>query len=194
MENKGSLIYTKKGDEGTTRTLNGKTLRKNDLSIEVNGAIDEAIVSVEEARFHVRAMEESGSYIDDNQQSITYDYLKGHTKQLTKIIEALYFLGAEISNGKASELPRTIDKGFVEKLEEKIDSFNIELTSFVHFNDLSAIVVNKARVTVRRLERVMTELMRMEVIRPVLYQYVNRLSDYLFSLAYVIEKEGDVNE
>ena len=108
-----------------------------------------------------------------------------------KIIEALYFIGSEVSNGKASDLPRSIDKGFVEKLEEKIDSFNLKTDKFIHFTVREAIVVNQARVTVRRLERRMTELMRMDVIRSVLYQYVNRLSDYLFVLAAVIE-EGRV--
>ena len=161
-------IYTKTGDEGTTGSLEGIRYRKNDTVIEIIGLIDETIISIQKARY----------YFKD-------EALK---KQWDKIIEALYLLGAEISNAKASGLSKYIVQGFVEKLEEKIDEYYIKTNSFQYFVQISAIECEEARVRVRKLERGLTILLRHKQIRPTIYSYINRLSDYIFVMSVYAEK------
>lgn len=163
-------IYTKKGDEGNTTSLSGESYRKNDTVIEAGGLVDEAIVSVQKAM----------TYFDDDAM----------LKQWDRIVEALYLLGAEISKGKASGLTKSIDKGFVEKLEEKIDLYSIPISSFQYFNKESSLECEEARVRVRKLERFLTTMLRQDRLRSPVYAYVNRLSDYLFTMSVYCEKNN----
>lgn len=169
-------IYTGRGDQGKTTTLSGETCRKDDDLIELNGLIDELIVAVERARilYLYTEGEEKTEWLEQDTKNL---------KQLNKIIEALYLLGAEISNGKTTNLTKTIDKGFVDKLEEKIDEIYRPLTAFMHFKKLSAINISEARVRTRKLERGLTATYRAKNLRQAVYQYINRLSDYFFVLS-----------
>jgi len=162
-------IYTRTGDTGTTGSFSGKRYRKDDTKIELNGLIDEVSVSLEKIRYYIPK--------EDKQY-----------KQLNKIIEAMYLLGAEISMGKTTGLNKYIDKGFVEKLEEQIDDFNIKLEGFQTFNTLEALTSEESRVRVRRLERFATKLLRHEQLRETVYKYLNRLSDYLFMISVYLER------
>lgn len=162
-------IYTKTGDEGNTSSLSGTKYRKNDTVIEANGLIDETLVAIQKAKLN---------FSDERL-----------LKQWNKIVEALYLLGAEISNGKVSGLNKSIDKGFVAKLEEKIDKYYIPTNSFQYFNTSAALDCEEARVRVRKLERFMTTMLRQNRLRSVVYAYINRLSDYLFVMSVYIENE-----
>jgi len=166
-------IYTKTGDEGNTSSLSGKRFRKNDSVIEVNGLIDEALVAIQKAKL----------YFSDEKL----------LKQWNKIIEGLYLLGAEVSNGKVSGLNKAIDKGFVAKLEEKIDKYYIPISSFQYFESEAALNCEEARVRVRKLERFMTSMLRQDRLRSIVYAYINRLSDYMFVMSVYIEKEFNEN-
>ena len=159
-------IYTRKGDEGTTQSLSGTKYRKDDETIEANGLIDETIVAIQKAK------------IPFKNQPIE--------KQFNKIIEALYLLGAEVSNGKASGLTKYIDKGFVDKLEQKIDENTTTINTFQYFENQQVLEVEEARVRVRKLERYLTRMLRRDTIRPVIYQYLNRLSDFLFTMSVML--------
>jgi len=166
-------IYTKKGDSGTTSSFSGRTYRKDDTLIELNGLIDETIVSISLAK----------TVLVNKQQQ----------KQFNKIIEAMYLLGAEVSNGKTTGLTKYIDKGFVTKLEDEIDSFDYKINGFMYFSTKEALYCEEARVKVRKLERFATKLLRHEQLRETIYAYLNRLSDYLFVVSICLEKhyKGD---
>ncbi len=162
-------IFTRKGDEGTTSSLSGKRYRKDDPVIEINGIIDETISSLERVRIHL------------SENTIQH-------KQINKIIEAMYLLGAEISAGKTTTLNKYIDKTYVEKIEEYIDKMNIKINTFMSFNTVQGVDTSEARTKVRRLERRITSLLRREQIRNSVYMYINRLSDYLFVLSCYLEE------
>lgn len=171
-------IYTKKGDAGTTKTFSGKTFRKNDTTISCGGCADEAITQIEKC-----------SVLLFDKFSNEFPAMN---KDLQKIIQALYQLMAEISNGKASGLARTLDQGYVVRLERRIDEITSELpkqTQFTFYKTLLGVEISESRVRVRRLEREMVDMLRHNVIRPVLFQYVNRLSDYLYILSVWAERE-----
>jgi len=161
-------IYTKVGDKGTTNSLSGNKYRKDDTTIMIGGLIDETLVAIQKARTH---------FYDDKL-----------LKQWDKIIEALYLLGAEVSNGKISGLNKSIDKGFITKLEEKIDKYYIPIKSFTYFYTEAALDCEEARVRVRRLERYMTPMLRQDRVRETAYVYINRLSDYMFTMSLYIEE------
>jgi cob(I)alamin adenosyltransferase len=165
-------IYTRTGDGGNTGSLSGEIYRKNDTVIQCLGLADELQVSLERVRYH---MVEIG---DEN-----------FIKDINKIIEAIYQLMAELSNGKASGLSKTISQGYIDRLERRIDELSLmkKVKNFVYFETIPGIDISEARVRTRKLERRLTALLRHEVIRATIYKYVNRLSDYLFSLSVVIE-------
>jgi len=163
-------IYTRTGDQGTTSSFSGQRFRKDDLIIEINGLIDESIASLESLIF--------------------YESTEHTLKQLNRIYDALYMLGAEVSSGKTTNLPRVISQGFVDKLEQLIDEHNIKLDSFQRFKTIKGVQTNELRVRIRKLERVLTKLLRVQSLRPVVFAYVNRLSDYIFTLSIYYEREG----
>ena len=176
-------LYTKSGDEGNTTTMNGVSHRKNDTVIEINGNIDELIVSIERIRtkyFYTETIEVDTTETTQDKKTL---------KQLNKIIEALYLLGAEISDGRTTNLTKCIDKGFVDRLEERIDEIYSPLKDFVHFKKLDAINISEARVRTRSLERNLTSLIIDGQLRSFVFQYINRLSDYLFALAVYEENK-----
>ena len=169
------------GDAGSTGSLSGKKFRKNDTPIEVLGTADEAITQVEKCSILIEQY-----YNGDSDPAIK--------KDLSKITEALYNLMAEISNGKASGLSKTVQTGYVERLERRIDEITLLLpkqTKFVFFKTIIGIELSEARVRIRKLERDMTQMLRHDIIRPVLFQYVNRLSDYMYILSVYLEKNND---
>ena len=166
------------GDEGSTSSLSGKTFRKNDTAIEVIGSADEAITQIEKCLILL-----------NKQYDNTYYEIN---KDLSKIIEGLYNLMAEVSNGKASGLPKTIQQGYVKRLERRIDEITEVLpkqTQFTFFKSEVGIELSEARVRVRKLEREMVQLLRHDIIRPVLFQYINRLSDYIYIASVFFENQ-----
>lgn len=166
-------LYTRKGDDGNTSSLNGTVYRKNDTVIEVNGLIDELLVAVQKAKLTIKDPK--------------------LFRQWEKIVEALYLLGAEISNGKVSGLNKCIDKGFIEKLERLIDEYYVQSNSFQYFTTIQALECEEARVRTRKLERVLTSMLRQERLRQTAYGYINRLSDFLFTMSVYLEKEYTQN-
>ena len=140
-------IYTKNGDLGTTSGLSGRKFRKNDTIIMCGGCADEAITQIEKCA--VLMFDTFGS--------------EHHAlnKDLNKIIEALYQLMSEISNGKASGLPKSLQQGYVDRLERRIDVITAELPKqrgFTFFKTLLGTELSESRVRVRRLEREMVKL------------------------------------
>lgn len=181
MKEKTSLtkIYSKKGDDGYTITLSGKRVWKGSIEIEIIGLIDELMVQIEKImsvlyKEFVAGMKEGDSLEE-------FDILKN-------IRSILWVTAAEISNpDKDFSLQEEflIDSNKIKMLEDYIDSCKISLKEFVIFKDLLAIEINEARVRTRSIERT---LCYKENVRKEVTIFINRLSDFFFALAYVIER------
>lgn len=158
-----SKVYTRTGDDGTTRLGNGKQVSKHHLRVQAYGEIDElnAILGL------IRAESPEGPFEND----------------LAVIQNELFNVGGELAMPE-SEL---LKDGSITQLEEWIDAYNESLPALKEFilpgGSALAADLHLARTVCRRAERSMVQLHEVEPVRPRLLKYVNRLSDYFFVIA-----------
>ncbi|MFH1589958.1 MAG: ATP:cob(I)alamin adenosyltransferase [archaeon] len=175
MNKKLTPIYTRFGDSGKTKTLDGKIVPKDCCLIEVNGDIDSLQTSLDKI----------GSFMNYN------NLLTNEQDRIYQVQTLLWQLGGEISQQSIGGfVTRPINDSDVEDLENAIESFGLTISEFQRFKSMFAIEVNEARVRTRKLERTLTQYLNDMEIREVVYRYVNRLSDYFFALAVKIEQEN----
>ncbi len=156
-------IYTKKGDQGQT-DLMAVRVRKDDPHIDLIGLLDEVMA-------HVLMLKH---FIKD--QNIKDDLIKIH--------DILFMMNYEIA--KNNQDCYQTNKEHVSFLESKIDEFDQVLKPLTKFIKLDqndeALWSNMARVVTRRAERKMVELNQMQELNEWSLAFMNRLSDYLFTL------------
>lgn len=167
-------IYTRTGDDGTTALLGGARVRKDDLVIEVNGALDEAQALLGSARAEC----EKGDDLDTLLVSIERDLW---------IVMGELATGPGASDALRAATPVTTE-AMVVSLEERIDEVTSTLSLERGFavpgdNRLSA-ALDVARTVVRRAERAASGLSLGP--SPAL-AYLNRLSDLCWALARSVE-------
>ncbi len=172
-------IYTKTGDSGETSLFGGARLPKNHIRIESYGTVDEL-----------------NSYI-----GLVRDCTENqHTKAVLKEIQdRLFDLGANLAAdpSKGFKMPE-IENSDIQLLENEIDAMDEQLEALKNFilpgGHQSVSHCHVARCICRRAERLVVALAANEEVEPVLIQYLNRLSDYLFTLARFFAKELNVEE
>jgi len=167
-------IYTKKGDRGETGLLGERRrVSKDSLEIEVLGAIDEA-----------------NSFLGLTIAFLDEQYLKN---KITQVQNALFKLGSIIAGAKLS-----IPKSVVKKYEKEIDEWTKVMPPITNFifpgGSKPAAFLFTARTIVRRAERLIVKLSKEKNISPSILVYINRLSDYLFTLARYINFRQGVKE
>jgi cob(I)alamin adenosyltransferase len=169
-------IYTKTGDKGETALGDGTRIPKDSLRIAAYGTIDEANAAIGIARLH------SGGELDE---------------MLKRIQNDLFDLGADLcvpETARRTEGRLRVSDGQVDRLEREIDRMNAELAPLTSFvlpgGTAAAAYLHLARVVVRRAERLIVELSRMEKINPAAIRYTNRLSDLLFVASRFANDKG----
>lgn len=164
-------IYTKTGDKGSTSLIGGVRVPKNHIRIESYGTVDEL-----------------NSYLGmvsdmNNNENIN--------EQLREIQDRLFTIGSALATDSGKEikmkLPDLHDAD-VTWLEAQIDKMNEVLPEMRHFilpgGCLAASTCHVARCVCRRAERICVGMqLDNEFVPPLVIQYLNRLSDYLFVLA-----------
>jgi cob(I)alamin adenosyltransferase len=170
-------IYTRTGDGGTTGLVDGSRCPKHSARIEAVGAVDEANCALGHA-----IVELDGALRDF----------------AVRIQNDLFDLGADIATPgedfAPSDMVLRIVPDQVTWLEERIDQAGEALQPLTSFvlpgGSEGAARVHIARAAVRRAERAMTALASLEPVNPAALAFVNRLSDYLFQLARLLNDEG----
>ncbi|MCM8730960.1 cob(I)yrinic acid a,c-diamide adenosyltransferase [Hephaestia sp. GCM10023244] len=170
-------IYTRKGDDGTTGLVDGSRRAKNDPRMIAIGDVDETNSAIGVA---IVAMADSAP-----------DLVAG----LIRIQSDLFDLGADLATPgedfTPSEMVLRIIPSQVARLETEIDAMNgalAPLTSFIlPGGTAAAAALHVARATTRRAERAAVTAMP---INPQALAYLNRLSDWLFVAARVMNKAG----
>lgn len=173
-------IYTRTGDDGTTGLVDGSRVAKQSTRIEAIGKVDEANSAIGLAAAAV-----SGS---------------NHASALYRVQNDMFDLGADLATPSGDgdfepkEMELRIVAGQVEWLEQAIDALNENLeplTSFVLPGGSEAAArTHVARAATRAAERSVTALAAEDAVNPQALAYVNRLSDYLFVLARVLNDNG----
>jgi cob(I)alamin adenosyltransferase len=164
-----SKIYTRTGDDGTTGLGDGSRVNKDSLRVEAYGTVDEANSAI-------------GSILANG--SITAPI----RECLTEIQHDLFDLGGELCIPGHS----AIEAHFVDRIEKNLDRFNADLPSLQDFilpgGGQAAAACHVARATVRRAERRVASLRKVETVRDEALIYLNRLSDLLFVIARLLAR------
>lgn len=166
-------IYTKTGDKGTTSDVLGQRVSKGDIKIELQGSIDEINAGAGYLRALLKnaALSESVIDLDGGLRDIQY---------------ALFRIGGDVSSDFSQNYIKEAD---IEYLEQSIDIMTNTvgpLENFIYYSGSEAATYcHVVRSVVRRAERVFVRHMENKEYNND-YQYINRLSDYLFSLARYI--------
>ncbi|MEK7136961.1 MAG: cob(I)yrinic acid a,c-diamide adenosyltransferase [Patescibacteria group bacterium] len=180
-------LYTKLGDSGQTMLYGGEKVSKAEPRIHAYGTVDElnaflGRMLTEEAPSELRS-------------------------QLLAIQHALYVAGADLATphrsgatgaGQAPLPTKRITQEQVEELEHWIDAAEAkvpQLTSFIlpGGTRLGA-MLHEARTMCRRAERWLVALSKTEDINFACLRYLNRLGDFFFAAARVVNREGGVEE
>jgi cob(I)alamin adenosyltransferase len=172
-------IYTKTGDQGETALFGGRRLLKSDLRIEAYGTVDEL----------------------NSHLGLLRDYATAHDARdlLKSIQDRLFTLGSNLASDPEKSLPvPDIREEDITILEQEIDRMNEglpELKNFILPGGHPAVsFCHIARCVCRRAERLVVQLAQQEQVAPILIQYLNRLSDYLFVLARHLAQENGAEE
>jgi len=157
-------IYTKRGDQGQTDLMT-KRVSKADLHISVNGAFDEAMAFILMAKHYIRVTD------------VIEDLDKAHAH--------LFSICHEIAlNAHDKYITKESDVKWLEERLDHYDSYLEPLTKFIKLDQTKAASwLNVARVTVRRAERELILLSKAQELNTSTLAYINRLSDFLFTVA-----------
>jgi len=171
-------VYTKTGDNGTTGLFSGERVPKHHIRIKAYGTIDELNCWIGLIR--------------------SQDIKKEQEKELIKIQRNLMLIGSELANESSDLTIDLIQKDDVKDIELWIDRMTDELPvlrNFVIPGGHSCVAnTHLARCVCRRAERFITELNDTSKTNPVIIFYINRLSDYLFTLSRKFAHDFNVEE
>ena len=165
-------LYTRTGDQGKTSLVGGR-VDKDHLRVEAYGTIDEA-----------------NSFIGWALALLAGDArFQDLCAELQKIQHELFDCGGDLAivNGKQ---PYKATEEMVAFLEQRIDAYVQEAPPLRKFilpgGSKAAAALHMARTVTRRAERCIVSLQKAEPINDAVLKYMNRLSDYLFAAARVV--------
>jgi cob(I)alamin adenosyltransferase len=174
-------IYTKTGDQGTTSDILGQRVSKSDIKMDLQGSIDEINAGVGYLRSLLRIT-------DTKETRISIENI------LREIQYSLFMIGSDVSSDFKSTHVKESD---ISILEQSIDIMTSEigqLQSFIYYSgNQAATYCQVIRSVVRRTERVFVKYME-EKEYNLDYQYINRLSDFLFTLSRYVNHISDTSD
>jgi cob(I)alamin adenosyltransferase len=174
-------IYTRGGDRGETGLVGGARVAKSALRVAAYGEVDELNAALGAAAAELESAD--------------------HRRALAAVQRTLFELGAELAtppgNERAGGTP-PVAMAEVTALEAAIDALDARLAPLRHFllpgGTRAGAALHLARTVCRRAERAVVALDRAEAVRPEVLAYLNRLSDYLFTLARAVNAEAGAAE
>lgn len=176
-------IYTKKGDSGKTSLGSGLRVSKNSLRVDSYGTIDE-LNSV------------LGMVVAEC-ESVTKGYSRYLQEIALQIQDDLFSIGSYLSNpantNLIEELPKKtiVFENYIDEMTQKMP----ELSNFIFPGGTKiAATLQFTRAVSRRAERKIVALAEKEKINENLLQYINRLSDLLFTMSRFANYNEHVRE
>ena len=163
-------LYTRTGDDGTTGTYGGGRVEKNSARIHAIGDIDELNAAI----------------------GVVQDV------SLLQLQSLLFDVGADLATPEENDQVRRIDMDDIVFLESWIDTAdgqNDKLKAFVLPGGcVASAQLHLARTVCRRAERSVITLIQQNGCSSEILIFINRLSDLLFALARLANKEAGVED
>ena len=172
-------IYTKTGDKGSTSLIGGTKVPKNDIRIETYGTVDEL-----------------NSWVGLINDQLGDEEFKNELKEIQ---DRLFIIGSELATDNTKEIKMKLpdlhhtDIKFLEKRIDEMTAALPEMKSFIiPGGHVTVSSIHITRCVCRRAERLAVNMQQHELfVDEKIIQYINRLSDYLFTLArYAAQKLG----
>lgn len=167
-------LYTKYGDKGFTRLYGGDRVSKTHVRVEAYGTMDEVCSLL--------------GYIVAEMGK--YENLLDLKLECEEIQQHLFDCGSDLATPRELRPYKQLPEN-VTFLEEKMDEY-MHIPEALEFFIIPgghslAGLLHMARTTTRRLERRMVEVLEAgEAVNEVGLIYINRLSDYFFALARLV--------
>ncbi len=176
-------IYTKKGDKGRTSLGSGVKVSKDSVRVSAYGTIDELNATLGVANSYCSELK------------------KGYAKYLEEIghqvQDDLFSIGSYLSNpanaNLITELPQKtlVFEKYIDEMTEKMP----ELTNFIlPIGTVLSSQLQVCRAVSRRAERSIVTLANKEKMNEAVLQYINRLSDLLFTMSRFANHNEHVSE
>jgi cob(I)alamin adenosyltransferase len=172
-------VYTKTGDKGKTSLIGGKRVQKFDDRIEAYGTVDELIAFIALTKDLM------------NEQKIENNLLKIQSKLMT----VASILATEDKDKQHTYNLLDDDVTFLENEIDEMDKIITPLTKFIlPGGHILVSYCHISRTICRRSERKAFLLSENFYINPIVLTYLNRLSDYLFTLSRYISFKLNIEE
>jgi cob(I)alamin adenosyltransferase len=177
----GSMkIYTRTGDKGKTSIIGGR-VDKDDTRVEAYGTVDEV-----------------NCFVGQAIQELDPQLFKDVLADLEKIQHELFDCGGDLANVTEKREVK-LKQESIDYLEKKIDEYIKEAPELERFilpgGTKPSASIHIARTVTRRAERLVVKLGKSDPKTPELaLMYLNRLSDYFFALARVINFRLNVSD
>lgn len=173
-------LYTKTGDTGKTSLMGGR-VSKDHLRVEAYGTIDELNSFI-------------GKAVSELDATVFQDLLT----DLETIQHELFDCGGDLAN-VMKERNYKLQEASIEVLEKRIDALSDEAPELKRFilpgGTPAAATLHIARTVTRRAERQVVTLMNeIEDVPAIVQKYLNRLSDYFFAAARVVNFRMNVKD
>ena len=178
---KENKVYTKTGDSGITSLISGKRVPKHDIRIKAYGAIDELIAWL-------------GLIRDTTEMEEIKTTLMEVQKQLMTV-------AAQLAIDAEKDFPKNLkplENKTVGFIEQEIDKLTEKLPPLRNFvipgGHVLISYAHIARSICRRAERHVTQLDQNTPVSATIIAYINRLSDYFFTLSRTFADELEIEE
>lgn len=170
-------VVTRGGDGGQTSLGDGTRVDKDDLRVEAYGTVDEANATIGLLRLHAAGDVEADA-------------------MLARIQNDLFDVGADLCVPGEAGLRLRVTDAPGARLEAEVLAMNEALPALTSFilpgGTPAAAHAHLARTVVRRAERRVVQLNRLQPVNPAVVRFLNRLSDHLFVLGRRLNTDGDV--
>lgn len=176
-------IYTKTGDDGTTSLIGGERVKKYDARVEAYGTVDELTAFVALL----------ADKLDDDERSENLE------PELRSIESHLMTVAALLAVGKGGEgKVAPVAEESITWLESAIDRMQGEIPAITKFTipggHRAVSLCHVCRTICRRAERAALHAGELTTIDNSATRYLNRLSDYFYTLGRCITERLKVEE
>lgn len=172
--------FSRNGDDGTSKTLTGTVLPKDNEIFHAIGATEELLCFIGMAREHAGA---SG-----------HDY----TDKLKRIQTIIIDISTAISRASNKATTKEFPDNYTKELEDWIHEYAKQLPPPEQYIIPGGGVANAslhiARAICRKTERKLVTLVRQDLVHKGTLVYLNRLSDFLFTVSRIAAKSDHRTE